>query len=454
VRRFAAAVTGLALMFVGPGLAGATPGPATAPEYWFDSWHVDQLWRSGVRGQGVTIAEIDTGVNASLPELSGRILPGRDFGEQGNGQVDRELDTFGHGTAMASIMVARPGVLDITGLAPDAKILPIAVPLNGTSESGRPGRLPDAIRWAANHGADVINLSIGGKRYKRDGGLACPDDEQQAIYHALRRNVVVVASVGNTGPTDNAVEEPAVCLGVVAVGAVDAAGTVAPFSGRQPYLTLIAPGVSVPSLSRVAGQAYSGDGTSQAAAITSAAFALLRSKFPHARGRELVTRVLATLDAHRRTPSPAYGYGLLDTYRAITAQVPADAPNPVYDAVAPFLAAARAPRPREPSLPVPASRDGASTGHYEVGSRPRLHSPQVLIGAGVAIWGLAALIVLVVVGARRRRPAPADPIGPAGDVPARPRPRPGPRPGPGPGPGPSPSPGLGPSSGDGPAPPG
>ena len=69
--------------------AAAAPGPNDAPEYWFDSWHVESLWQDGVRGQGITIAEIDTGVNAHLPELRGRVLPGRVFGSHGNGQVDR-----------------------------------------------------------------------------------------------------------------------------------------------------------------------------------------------------------------------------------------------------------------------------------------------------------------------------------------------------------------------------
>jgi subtilisin family serine protease len=434
----------LAVVVAVPGAAAGTPGPVTAPEYWFDSWHITQLWHSGARGQGVTIAEIDTGVNAAVPELSGRVLRGRDFGEQGDGQVDRELNAFGHGTAMASIMVARPGLFDITGLAPDAKILPIAVPLNGTSESGQPGELPAAIRWATNHGANVINMSLGGKRFKKDDPIACPIDEQRAIYHAMRRGVVVVAAVGNTGPTKNTVEEPAVCLGVLAVGAIDAAGDVASFSGRQPYVTFVAPGVTIPTLGRIPGQAFSGDGTSQAAALTSAVFALLRSKYPHASGRDLVTRVLATLDAQRHNPSPAYGYGLLDAYRAMTARVPANAPNPVYDAVAPFVTADRAPHRHGPPEPAPAAQGRVSTGRYEVGSAPRLHTPQVLTGTVLAAIGLVALVLLLIVATRRRRaripsspPAQSEirPVddwtGGEGGIRPRPSPRPRPRPGPG-----------------------
>jgi subtilisin family serine protease len=430
----AAAAFGLTLLSLATP-AGATPGPPNAPEYWFDSWHVSSLWKSGARGQGVTIAEIDTGVNADVPELQGRILPGTDLGRGGNGQVDREVDAFGHGTAMASIMVARPGLLDITGLAPGARILPIAVPLNGTTDAGKPDKLPDAIRYAADHHARIISMSLGGKHSPLTDTEACDDNEQSAIFYAMRKGAVVLASVGNTGPDRNVVEDPGVCLGVVSVGAVDASGTVARFSTRQPYLTLVAPGVGVPSLGRVTGEAYSGDGTSQSTALASAVAALVWSRYPTLSARQVVARLLATVDAGRRTPSPAYGYGLLDAYRAVTGRVPADAPNPVFDAAAPFLS-------REQKLaadlrrrPPPAAAGTArSTGSYEVGSAPRV-TRTVLAGVGGAAAGLLLLVALLIAGirGRRRQVAPAA-IGPAlapAPFTALPPPRPRPQPGPG-----------------------
>jgi subtilisin family serine protease len=394
------AVLTLTLATAGP--AAATPGPANAPEYWFDSWQVQSLWDSGTRGQGVTIAEIDTGVNADLPELRGRILPGTDLGETGNGHVDREVDPFGHGTAMASIMVARPGLLDITGLAPAAKILPIAVPLDGTTDAQKPDRLPEAIRYAVDHHAKVISMSLGGKRSAGVDTQPCNAAEQSAIYYALRKGSLVIASVGNTGPTRNIIEDPGVCLGVISVGAVDAAGTVAAFSARQPYLTLVAPGIDIPSLGRLAGQAYSGDGTSQATALTSAAAALVWSRHPELDPRGVTTRLLATLDAHRTTPSPAYGYGMLDAYRAVTDEVPADAPNPVFDAVAPFMARADALAQARPKPPKAAAKTLASTGSYEVGSAPRF-TAQVVTGIVLAAAGLLLLLLLLIVGVRGRR---------------------------------------------------
>lgn len=417
----AAAVAGLLLVLAPP--AAATPGPTSAPEYWFDDWHVQSLWDQGIRGQGVVIAEIDTGVNAALPELSGRVLRGKDFGRPGDGRVDREKSAFGHGTAMASIMVGRTGLLGITGLAPEAKVLPIAVPLNGTTDEGQPDHLPDAIRYAADHGAQVISMSVGGRQTPHGNASPCPSDEQDAVFHALRKGSIVLASVGNTGPSRNVVEEPGACLGVVSVGAVDRAGVVADFSTRQPYLTLTAPGVNVPSLGRVAGQGFAGDGTSQATAIASAAAALVLSAHPDLTGERLVARLLATLDARRPRPSPEYGYGRLDAYRAVTARVPAAAPNPVYRAAVPF-------QRRDRAFLAPVPPPGRLATHPPVPDRTTVPvqavsgvDGRVVLGAVLAGAGLLALVPLLL-GARRsrlRRSAPEgvvylDDLGAAGSA--------------------------------------
>jgi subtilisin family serine protease len=381
----------------------AAPGPADAPEYWFDRWQLPALWAAGARGQGITIAEIDTGVNAALPELAGRVLRGTDLGVGGDGRTDREIDRFGHGTAMASIMVGRRGYLGITGIAPRARILPIAVPLRGTTDADRPDRLADAIRYAADQRAEIISMSLGGKRSPRFDSVPCSDDEQSAIFYALRRGSVVLASAGNSGPTRNAIEDPAACLGVVAVGAVDASGAVARFSTRQPYVALTAPGVNVPSLGRVAGEAFSGDGSSQATAIASAVAALVWSKHRDLTADQLVTRLMSTLAQRRSTPSPAYGYGTLDAYRAVTAHVPRSRTNPVFAKAAPFLARAaalaRVPTPPPAATPAPVRR----LGPVEIGSVPRF-TGRVVAGTVVAVVGAGWLAGLGVLWLVRRRP--------------------------------------------------
>jgi subtilisin family serine protease len=407
----AAAVCGLALTSLATAPAGAAapaagavaavPGPSDAPEYWFDTWHAEQLWSSGADGTGITIAEIDTGVNASLPALNGRVLSGTDFGISGNGQIDRDSDKFGHGTAMASIMVGRPSSFGVTGLAPGAKILPIAVPLIGTTDQQSNDHLDSAIQYAADHGAKIISMSLGGTRTQKRDGQACYPAEQTAIFHALEKGILVLASSGNRGDKDNAVEEPGVCLGVVSVGAVDSSGAVAAFSSRHPYLTLTAPGVGIATLGRIEGQAYSGEGTSQATALASAAAALVWSKYPKLTAEQLLTRLLATTDHHSTTQNPAYGYGIINPYSAINAAQPAATTNPVYAAAKPFIDGVVTPPTAD--RPTPVANAGAPQGVFEVGSRPGRITAAVIAGLAVAAAGLVLLVALTVVGAGRSR---------------------------------------------------
>jgi subtilisin family serine protease len=301
-------------------------------------------------------------------------------------------------------------------------VLPIAVPLGGTTTENEPDEVPAAIRYAADHGAQIISMSLGGKRQRGVDAAACPDEEQTAIYHALRKGALVIASVGNTGPTENTVEDPGVCLGVISVGATDASDQVASFSAREPYLTLVAPGVNIPTLGRIAGQAFSGEGTSQSTALTSATAALVWSAHPDLDARGVATRLLNTLDHPRTRADPAYGFGELNAYRAVTEQVAAGAPNPVFDAVEPFLGRLAALNRAAPSAPPPAATGSGSTGRYAVGSLPWL-TPQVALGIALAGAGLVLLAGpgygLRLIPAERRPPRPGAARRPR---PRRPRP--------------------------------
>jgi hypothetical protein len=272
------------------------------------------------------------------------------------------MDLFGHGTAMASLMVGHAGQDDILGVAPDAKVLPVAVPITGTTDdAGGEANvaLLQAIRWAADHGSRIISMSLGAPRDPGTGVRSCPEQEQDAVDYALAKGAIVVAAGGNSGAQGSPIEEPSVCLGVVSVGAVDPGNVVPAWSSRHPYLTVTAPGVNVPTVGRVQGQAFYGDGTSQAAAITSAGLALIWSKVPRLTGNQVVARLLATLDGRRSTRDAAAGYGGVNIGSAIRADVPANAPNPVYAAVGPFLARdkematveRRTPAPHRPPLP-------------------------------------------------------------------------------------------------------
>jgi subtilisin family serine protease len=186
---------------------------------------------------------------------------------------------------------------------------------------------------------------------------------------------------------------------------VSKSGKVADFSSRHPYLTLTAPGVNVPSLGRIPGEAYSGDGTSQATALASAAAALVWSKFPKLNAQQVLARLIATTDHHSATPSTSYGYGIVNPYKAITQTVSSSAPDPVYANAAPFMARAAVAGVSVGKVPEPAQYT-APPGTVRIASPSSRYGPQVVHGLLVAGLGLLLFLVLVfggVRGSRRRR---------------------------------------------------
>ncbi|MFD7861120.1 type VII secretion-associated serine protease mycosin [Streptomyces sp. NPDC059783] len=312
------AATALTLLPVTP--AGADT--IRAQQWGLDALHTEKAWKT-TRGKGITVAVVDTGVDGTLPDLAGQVLPGKDLIGFGAARGDRSWAR--HGTAMAGIIAGRghgdgreAGVL---GVAPEARILPVRVIL----EAGDPARakarktrgtaLADGIRWAADHGADVINLSLGD-----DSASAHPEPgEDAAVQYALKKGAVVVASSGNGGEKGDHISYPAAYPGVIAVAAVDRYGTHASFSTRRWYATVSAPGVDivVPAPDR---KYYVEWGTSAAAAFVSGAVALVRAAHPGltpAQIRKLLT------DTARAAPSggrdDARGYGIVDPAAAIKA---------------------------------------------------------------------------------------------------------------------------------------
>lgn len=404
-------------MATSPVAASATaPGPASAPLWWFDYWNVAQLRAQGITGAGIIIAVVDTGVQADIPQLAGKVLSGTDFtGRGGDGRVDYDTDDFGHGTAMASLMVAAPGYAGIEGIAPGAMLLPIAVPLAG---SGLPATdaLPQAIRWAADHGASIISMSLGGDRDPARDTLPCPIGHQDAITYAISKGAIVVAASGNGGEQGSPVEEPGVCLGVVSVGAVDPSRTVSSFSSRHPYLTLSAPGQRIATLSKVRGVAYIGEGTSQATAITSAALALVWSRFPTLSGREIVTKLLNSAeDLGPAGRDDLYGFGFIRPDLAISSTISNDAPNPVYEGIAPYLPVDA---PIESTAPAPpAGTASAPPGTVEIAAPPPDVPPLLVAGVATTGAGVVLLGLLLGFGIRgRRRRRRWEPAGPAAVV--------------------------------------
>ncbi|MFF7320283.1 type VII secretion-associated serine protease mycosin [Streptomyces albogriseolus] len=306
-------------------LIPATPAYADGirdRQWALDALHTDQVWPT-TRGAGVTVAVLDTGVEADHPDLDGNVLEGKDL--VGFGAREGDEAWARHGTAMAGIIAGHghgPGNGDgVRGVAPEARILPVRViledkdPARAKARSTRGNALAEGIRWAADHGADVINLSLGD-----DSASAHPEQgEDEAIQYALRKGVVVVASAGNGGEKGDRISYPAAYPGVIAATAVDRYGTRAPFSTRRWYATVSAPGVDV-IIADPDHKYYEGWGTSAAAAFVSGAVALVKAAHPDLTPAQ-IKRLLE--DTARNAPAAgrddSRGFGFIDPAAAIEA---------------------------------------------------------------------------------------------------------------------------------------
>jgi len=173
----------------------------------------------------VTVAVIDSGICADHPDLVGRVLPGWDFVEN---DADPQ-DPFGHGCAVASVIAAAHDGAGMAGVAPHARILPLRV--LDAQGIGTYSSVAAAITMAADLGAPVINLSLGG---------ASPSTVMQnAVDYAAARGATLIAAAGNTG---GSVLYPAAFAPVVAVASVDQNLQRSSFSSHGPEIDLYAPG--------------------------------------------------------------------------------------------------------------------------------------------------------------------------------------------------------------------
>jgi membrane-anchored mycosin MYCP len=330
VSRYAAVMGCVAAVALGPsapataaeGCDEAKPQPINTSvpyeQQMFDYSRVAQF----ATGAGVRVAVIDSGVDATHPQLSGQgwVAPGRDFLRQG---PDGRQDCVGHGSEVASIIAARPvSGVPFHGLAPDATIVPVRISEEVENPDGSRGgtaaslpKLAQAITWAADpqggH-AQVINLS-----------LSTPTDNKlvsDAVAKAITSGVVIVAAAGNAGSSrdGNPVPYPAAYPGVIGVGAIDANGLHADYSGHGSYVDLVAPGNAITAAARHAGNTQL-SGTSAASPLVAATAALLLQQFPNLTPAQLAGRLEATADpAPGGAYSDEYGHGVLDPYRALT----------------------------------------------------------------------------------------------------------------------------------------
>jgi type VII secretion-associated serine protease mycosin len=264
------------------------------------------------RGAGVTVAVVDTGVDANTPQLAGRVLPGKDVIDPGGGPANN--DCFGHGTFVAGIIGAAPAPgTGFAGIAPDVTILPIR---SATGQQNPATALAQGIRTAVDDHAQIINVS--------SSTSVSPPDLQAAVDYAAANNVLIVASAANSAQQGDPVTFPASYPSVLAVGAVDSNGTVADFSQTGPYLGLVAPGVNVISIGPGGPGQWTGSGTSYSAPFVTGVAALVHAYRPGLTAAQIRHRLEATADhpASGTLPDPQFGWGTVNLTAAVTAVLP------------------------------------------------------------------------------------------------------------------------------------
>ncbi len=293
---------------VDPGPVAAAPSATDPlfPSQWnMPAVGIPAAWSSSL-GAGVVVAVIDTGVDATHPDLAGRVLPEIDLLPE----VTPAPEQNAHGTRVASLIAGGLDGVGMTGVAPQAGILPVsALDPAGFGDSSTVAR---AIIAAADAGARVINLSLGG-----------PDPDpvlDEACAYAFAKGAVVVAAGGNSYASDNWVQYPAASPHVLGVASTDAAGNPSAFSNTGPHIDLAAPGERI--LAAIPGAGYSTEsGTSFSAPHVSGAAALVLSANPNLSAAEAASVIQSTAqdDLSGNGRDDQLGTGVVRADLAVTA---------------------------------------------------------------------------------------------------------------------------------------
>jgi type VII secretion-associated serine protease mycosin len=345
------------------------PQPLVEPPWALTRLRPDLAWPLS-RGEGVVVAVIDSGVSADHPALAGKVLPGLDLVDGGEGRCDEN----GHGTLIAGIIAAREEVsagFRYYGVAPEATILPVRVlrDQRPTTDPNLSDRIASAINWVVDQGAAIVNLSLT---------TAPTASLRAAVERAVASGVVVVAASGNQADAgrDGEVAYPAAYEGVIAVAGVDPSDAHVSSSVAGPYVDVAAPGVRISGPSPAGGGYLFADegGTSFATGYVTGVAALVRAHEPRLTPAQVAERVERTADHPPGDWNPQVGAGVVNPVRAVSALDPGAGP--------PGAAGGGLAAPESPST----ERDFASAA-----------APWVVVAGAIA-----ALLVLLAVPVIRR----------------------------------------------------
>lgn len=314
----------------------------TSVMWGFSRVKAEQAW-AYTRGAGATIAVIDTGLDFNHIDILGNVylntgeIAGDGIDNDRNGLIDDyrgwdfvnndnyAFDDNGHGTHVSGIAAAvEDNGKGIAGVAPDAKIIPIKV--LDAAGSGTIDNVIKGIRYAADLGAKVINMSLGvAKQFLSSTLLGA---FQNAINYATNKGSVVITAAGNEN-VNTSTTAPAGLNNTIAIGATDSADRKASFSNKSPDIA--APGVTIGSLKAGGGYIYM-SGTSMASPFAAGAAALIMSYYGSTyaqrgyTGQQIYNDVYSRLtggavDLPKRGYDASFGFGLLDVYKSLTLNV-------------------------------------------------------------------------------------------------------------------------------------
>lgn len=278
---------------------------------------MEQSWDVSEGSSDVVVAVVDTGVDMEHPEFAGKLVEGYNVLEDNNVPQDDN----GHGTHVSGIIAAKTNNADgIAGMSWNSKLMPVKA--IGADGSGSAVDIAQGIYWATDHGADVINLSVG--NYTSSAAL------REACRYAYDHNVVLVAASGNDA-TDQP-SYPAAYEEVLSVAAVDHRKERADFSNFGDYVDVAAPGVDIPS-TYIYSDYASLSGTSMACPHVAALASLVRSVHPGMPSHDVMELIRkTTVDLGPPGHDQLYGYGLINvnqTLRQMQAVEPAkEEPQP------------------------------------------------------------------------------------------------------------------------------
>ena len=411
-------------------------GLVSAPAAHADEWRDKQYWlaESGItkawevsKGAGVKVAVIDSGVDAKHPDLKGAVVGGYDA--SGSGQPDGQKivgSKTEHGTLVATMLAGRghqpadataspspgPAALPpdgIVGVAPEAQILSVSTWLGSTNPSGKSDQdqIPEAVRWAVDSGAKVINISLGSTTPQ------WPQSWDAAFLYAEQKDVVIVAAAGNRVGGNIQVGAPATIPGVLTVAGLDRKGTASVDASSQG----ISIGVAAPAenlLGGVPGGSYAEwQGTSGSTPIVAGVAALIRSKWPEMSAKQVINRIVSTAkDAGAPGKDPLYGFGVLNAEAALKDNVPEASANPL-GSIAEWIRVHRRGNLATPT-PLPTAEVPSAVATLPEATVPAAEPPSqrdsALAAAVVIGFGLlfVAIIAAAVVQLRRAARSPGE----------------------------------------------